>query len=682
LKTSFYTIKAACSFLFLLLLFGDIPLTCAYPVRLTDSKGDEVVIEKSPSRVVSLVPAVTEIIFAIGAGQNVHAVTYHSSIYPREASGKKLVGGFFSPSLDTIEKMQPDMIFLSKLHKKVMERFGHGECTLINLEISSIADSYKAIHSVGRIFNKEAEAADIVGDIENQLELIAKKVEKIPNVQRKRVVRIMNDDPVMVPGDDSFQNECIELAGGIPPTLGKTGPTVPVTKDEWMTFNPQVIYGCGGDRKTGKQFFDRPGWRDVDAVKNGKVFSFPCNLTCRAATNTGYFVSWLSARLYANAFAKKEALVRKETISRSRTLELDLPYIRNARIAYSTIYDFPNKTLIIDFAEPLSVVSTLEGSRKGIASVGNHYSPPACWGIGHSLGLDELRSHIYEVIGKSDHTSSFLFTGADMDNLAVKRERFRDMELYALATAGVESNAVRMSKDKGTYYEPGTINIILLPNMRLTQKAMTRAIVSATEAKTAALMDMDIRSSYTPAIHQATGTGTDNIMVVQGTGLRIDNAGGHTKMGELIARAVYGAVQEAVYRQNGLARERTVFQRLKERGISVFALLDQAKPDSPEHGSRLRKGFETMLLQPEYSAFLTSSFAVSDAYERGLIENLTSYNRWCKHMAEEIAGGSIGTLKKLIADDELPPALYKSLNALMNGIYYKQKAKHASEEHG
>jgi len=59
------------------------------------------------------------------------------------------------------------------------------------------------------------------------------------------------------------------------------------------------------------------------------------------------------------------------------------------------------------------------------------------------------------------------------------------MEILALVTAGVKSNAVRMSKDTGRYYEPGTINIILLPNMKLTSRAMTRAIISATEAKTA-----------------------------------------------------------------------------------------------------------------------------------------------------------------------------------------------------
>ncbi len=143
------------------------------------------------------------------------------------------------------------------------------------------------------------------------------------------------------------------------------------------------------------------------------------------------------------------------------------------------------------------------------------------------------------------------------------------MTVYALVTAGVTSNAVRMGHDTGNFYEPGTINVLILTNMQLSPRAMTRAMISVTEGKTAALTELDIRSSYSPNL-PATGTGTDNILVVQGEGQAIDNAGGHTKMGELIARAVYDGVLEAVARQNGITRERTIFARLAERHISLW----------------------------------------------------------------------------------------------------------------
>lgn len=483
----------------------------------------------------------------------------------------------------------------------------------------------------------------------------------------------MGRDQVMTPGDDSFQNEYIRLAGGIPPRLGRAGNIVAVTKEEWMRFNPQVIYGCGGDRETAKKLFDRPGWKDVEAVRNDKIFFFPCDLTCRASTRSGYFVSWLSARIYEDKFSKEEEQVLKDRVFRSRKLDLDLDYVKDVRISYSTIHDFSNKTLIIDFTKPLSLVSTLEGERRGIESVGNHYSSPPCWGIGHKLGLKEIRKRVYEVIGKSERTASFLFTGADMDNLAIKKERFREMEVYALVTAGVKSNAVRMSADEGMFYEPGTINIILLPNMKLSPRAMTRAIITATEAKTAALQDLDIRSSYTPRIHQATGTGTDNIIVVEGEGIQVDNSGGHSKMGELIARAVYGAVQEAVYRQNGIVAQRNIFQRLKDRKISLFGLVSVDECECGVEKSDLVSRLEEVLLQPRYAAFVESSFAISDDYESGLIADLSSYELSCKKVAGEIAGKEIVNMKGVTETEGMPLVLRMTVNALLNGIYYRIK---------
>ncbi len=671
LERCFYTKKLR--FLFFvpfIILFNTSP-ALSYPVEFIDSQGNRITINDRPSQVVSLVPSITEIIFKIGAGDAVKAITYHDT-YPSEAATKEIIGGFFSPSLKTIEAMRPDLIFYSRFHKQVKDKFGHGKCHLVNLETVTLADSYKNIRILGRLFNKEDEAEKVIDRIKDELQIITKKVARIPQQKRKRVIRLMGRDEVMTPGDDSFQNEMIRAAGGIPPALGKNGNIVVITKDEWMKFNPQIIYGCGGDRETAREFFNRPGWKDVDAVKNGNIFYFPCNLTCRASTNTGYFVSCLSSRIYTDEYSKKEDQVLEEKIFKSRNLDLDLVYIKDARIAYNHIYDFLNKTLIINFKEPLSVVSTLEGERKGIESVGNHYSPPPCWGIGHKSGLSGMRQRVYRVISKSEETASFLFTGADMDNLAIKRESFKDMEIYALVTAGIKSNAVRMSKDKGRFYEPGTINIILLPNMKLTPRAMTRAIISATEAKTAALQDLDIRSAYSSLYNQATGTGTDNIIVVQGTGIRIENAGGHSKLGELISKAVYAGVQQAVYKQNGLVSRRNVFQRLKDRKISIYGLVSDIKCDCIYKKSGLGGKIEEILLDPRYAGFIEASFAISDSYERGLICDLSGYELWCNNMAEEIAGEKITQLSCIVETDHKPVVLRMALNALLNGLCFSK----------
>jgi len=653
-------------------LFFHAAAAFSYPFFFTDHAGNKITITAKPSRVVSLVPSVSEIICKIGAEDTLHGVTWHSNL-PRELAKKAVMGGFFSPMPEKIEKVQPDIIFVSRIQKNIIKHFSNGKQILIDLETDSINDSYDNIMLLGRIFGKEHEAAAIVKKNRDELKIIAGKVARIPLSERKRVMRLMGRKSIMTPGDDSFQNEIIRAAGGITPVLGKKGNIVPVTKEEWIAFNPQVIYGCGGDKAAADKFFSLPGWKDVDAVKNKRIYYFPCALTCRASTNTGYFVSWLSARIYKNEYAERKNLIKHERITDSRSIEINLEYIKKAGIAYSSIYDFPNKTLIVDFKKPMKVVSTLEGERTRILSVGNHYSPPPCWGIGHQCGLASLRSRIYRVIEKNEATASFLFTGADMDNLAVKMKKFKDMEVYALVTAGVRSNAVRMSQDNGNYYEPGTINIIILTNMKLTDRAMTRAIISATEAKTAALLDLDIRSSCNAKEYRATGTGTDNIIVVQGAGDLIDNAGGHTKMGELIAKSAYEGVKEAIYMQNGIVASRNIFQRLKDRKINIFGLVTEIECDCNMKKDDLSNEVEKILLDRKYSGFLKAALVISDDYEKGLLSDLTSYKLWAENISFEIAGRKFGEDKDFAGNAEMPVVLKTAFNAIINGAFYRVK---------
>ena len=194
--------------------------------------------------------------------------------------------------------------------------------------------------------------------------------------------------------------------------------------------------------------------------------------------------------------------------------------------------------------------------------------------------------------------------------------------VYALVTAGVKSNALRMGKDEGNIMSRAPSTLFCLTNMKLSTRAMTRAIISATEAKTAALMDLDVRSTPTPATYQATGTGTDNILVVQGTGVSIENAGGHTKMGELIAGAVYQGVMEAVAKQNALVPGRNVFQRLYERHISPHELVSEAQCDCMAKKGEAVAALEEILMNPRYAGFLEAAFALSNDYRRGLILDL------------------------------------------------------------
>ena len=216
---------------------------------------------------------------------------------------------------------------------------------------------------------------------------------------------------------------------------------MPVTKEEWVKFNPQVIYYCGNEWSLSKKFFDKPGWKDVEAVRNSNYAHFPCDLTCRASVNMGDFVSWLASVIYADELADEKAKLTPDRALQSRSLTIDLPYVKSAQVIDGIMNDFPTQTLLIDFTEPMSCLNSLAGSLSGVAAVGNHYLSPPLWTTLHGLSMDALKQNVCSIAGRDVASTSFLYTGAKMDNLSVQKMKHGDMIVYALVTAGVKGNA-------------------------------------------------------------------------------------------------------------------------------------------------------------------------------------------------------------------------------------------------
>ncbi|MFP4445406.1 MAG: adenosylcobinamide amidohydrolase, partial [Desulfosudaceae bacterium] len=654
------------------------PADAAFPLTITDDLGRQVTFAEPPRRVVSLVPTASEIMVELGADKFLKGVTWHSAELTA-GSPAVVVGGFAAPAAERIAALDPDLVILADLHHLLPDQLDRPQTSYVFLKTRYLADSFDNIRLLGDIFGREKKAEEITAGIRDDLDLIAAKVARIPEAERKRAIRIMGRESVMTPGADSFQNQLIRAAGGLSPDIDQDGDVIDVSREQWRRFDPQFIYGCGRDQVLVERFFDRSGWKEAAAVKNHRIRFYPCDLTCRAATNTGKFVSWLAADMYTASFSRTDQLVQPETIVSSRPVDLAAggteaaadgrpAYVADCRVVHSRLFDFINKTLLIDFDTPLTVLSSLDGWRDDVRTVGNHSYPPPCWSISHAAGISAYRDRVLAVLDKPADRTALLFTGADMDNLAIGRAAHRDMTVWAVVTAGVAGNAMRASRDSGFYYEPGTINMILLTSRRLSPRAMTRAVITATEAKTAALLDLDVRSSYADGRYRATGTGTDNIIVVQGRGPAADKAGGHTRLGELIGRAVHEGVQQAVFRQNRLTPGRTVFQRLDERGLSIGGLVGGIDCPCAGGKNRLAADLEKILLDPETAGFIELALAVNDDYEKGLIRDLGPFNRLAADVCRKIAGEEDRPVEPLIENDALPEVTRTAFNALLTGI--------------
>ncbi len=244
------------------------------------------------------------------------------------------------------------------------------------------------------------------------------------------------------------------------------------------------------------------------------------------------------------------------------------------------------------FLAPHRVISTCPaagGVRDDLEYLYNHQS---CEPTGHDPAALRLiasdpagyRSLVCRHYGLPEDRCATLGTAANMRYAITKQASFRDLVVVAVCTGGVETNAGRAG-DPAVVYERdrtyegvsgeepvfhGTINTLLFVSHELTPAAMVNAVMTATEAKTAALQELDVNSRYSNGL--ATGTGTDQIGVAAllEKGTPLTSAGKHTVLGELIGKTVCNAVKATLSLQDSLTPEsrRSVVRQLERFGAS------------------------------------------------------------------------------------------------------------------
>ncbi|MCW4019593.1 MAG: adenosylcobinamide amidohydrolase [Candidatus Bathyarchaeota archaeon] len=230
----------------------------------------------------------------------------------------------------------------------------------------------------------------------------------------------------------------------------------------------------------------------------------------------------------------------------------------SAKVVYHIYKGYELNTLVVSFGEKRRVLSTLDGFRE-VPNIANNYTPLQL-SMHTAKNFREFKQSLPLALGIDPALITFLSTGVNMDQLAVCERSYEGLEVCCLATAGAKGNALRTGVEVANYVEQpgyfvsttGTINVIVLTNSTLSGGAMARAIVTVTEAKTAALQDLNVRSTSCPQ-YQATGTGTDNVLVVSGTvGEPLLLTSGHVKLGELIGTSTKIVVAEALEKHDGV----------------------------------------------------------------------------------------------------------------------------------
>jgi adenosylcobinamide amidohydrolase len=293
--------------------------------------------------------------------------------------------------------------------------------------------------------------------------------------------------------------------------------------------------------------------------------------------------------------------------------------------------------VVAELLVPHRVLSTSArngGQREGLRFLVNHQS---CEGTDHRerhaliMGNEEYHDSACGEIGIDSALAAMMQTAANMNYAAVVAASDLNVTVTAVVTAGVHGNAA-CAGDPAAYREtesgwekvaamPGTINTMLLINHALTEGALARAVTTMTEAKSAALQRMAVRSLYSADF--ATGTGTDQYCVAAvlgagegGGGKDFTSTSPHSKLGELIGVAVRDATLEALRWQNGLevSTTRLLFHALGRYGVREADCLTELAPLLSERELELlKKNFQSVVYEPKVAA---AAYAIAGVLDR------------------------------------------------------------------
>lgn len=196
------------------------------PTSVVDGLGREVIFEEVPSRVVSLAPSITEILFALGLGDKVVGVTSYCNYPPEvpklvEEGRIVVIGGFWNPDPEKIIKLRPDLIIGSAgtpPHIQLKDRFESLGLKVVYVHGSTrnIYDLYRDILLISKIFNVEDRASKLINSIQAEIDDVTKKLQEV-NITKLKVLILLGPPSwgLISVGGDTFINWVVSTAGGI-----------------------------------------------------------------------------------------------------------------------------------------------------------------------------------------------------------------------------------------------------------------------------------------------------------------------------------------------------------------------------------------------------------------------------------------------------------------------------------
>jgi len=261
-------------------------LSATEPIQLTDGLGREINLDQPAQHIVSLAPSNTEILFAIGAGDQVIGRDEFSDFPDAAQTVTNIGGGFGELNMETIISLQPDLVLAADLTPpeqiEAIEKLGLTVYALPNPV--TLDGMYENLKTVGMLTGHSQAAEQLIGNLINRVSSVEAKVTQI---QERPLVFYELDstdpDAPWTAGPNTFIDTLITMAGGTNLGGSMQDAWTQVSVEELLVQNPEMI--VLGDATWGgitpEDVQARESWAGMQAVKDGKIYTFDDNLVSR-----------------------------------------------------------------------------------------------------------------------------------------------------------------------------------------------------------------------------------------------------------------------------------------------------------------------------------------------------------------------------------------------------------------
>ena len=269
-------------------------------VEAVDDAGRTVRLPRPARRVVSLLPAGTETLFALGAGDRVVGRTRFDT--DDRLAHLPSVGGGLDPSLEALVSLRPDLVvaFETAGGSPIRRRLESLGIPVFAIQAQDTSDIYGNIARLGRLVGRRAAADSLLASVRARLAAVRASAGGGP---RPRVVYVAGVDPPIVAAEGTYLWELVGVAGGEPVAVVEGGaPLWPqVSLEALVLADPDVlVLPVGADPTASVERLRRePGWRDLRAVREGRVAVVDADLMNRPGPHIGEAAERLRSALAA-----------------------------------------------------------------------------------------------------------------------------------------------------------------------------------------------------------------------------------------------------------------------------------------------------------------------------------------------------------------------------------------------